>query len=269
MSQELVIHSLQDIEKMATIACKSNLFGIIDVNKMMSLMLLCQAENIPAISAVRDYHIIDGKPALKADAMLARHQQSGGSVKWEKYEDDEVIGVFSHPKGGDVRIVWNMEMAKKTGQIKPGSGWVKYPRSMLKARCITEGIKAVNPGVNSGFYTPEEVECFDDKYQKKQYKDVTPVEREYMSSLSGDDSKPLDIMDTAKSLKLRNVLEFEIGLCQSMYELSIAKSNVLSNKDNLSESDYEAIKSKIYDKRDELESQVKDVSSFAEEIQPQ
>ena len=41
--------------------------------------------------------------------------------------------------------------------------WHKYPRQMLRARVISEGIRAVYPGGCSGFYTPEEVADFDQK----------------------------------------------------------------------------------------------------------
>ena len=36
--------------------------------------------------------------------------------------------------------------------------WTKYPRQMLRARVISEGIRATNPAVATGMYTPEEVQ---------------------------------------------------------------------------------------------------------------
>ena len=38
--------------------------------------------------------------------------------------------------------------------------WKKYPRQMLRARVISEGVRAICPGVTAGFYTPEEVADF-------------------------------------------------------------------------------------------------------------
>ncbi|MBK8184776.1 MAG: hypothetical protein IPK63_18615 [Candidatus Competibacteraceae bacterium] len=38
--------------------------------------------------------------------------------------------------------------------------WKQYPRAMLRARVISEGIRTVYPGVLSGMYTPEEVRDF-------------------------------------------------------------------------------------------------------------
>jgi hypothetical protein len=35
--------------------------------------------------------------------------------------------------------------------------WKKFPRQMLKARCISEAVRGIFPGVLSGLYAPEEV----------------------------------------------------------------------------------------------------------------
>ena len=112
--------------------------------------------------AARDYHIIEGKPSLKADAMLARFQQSGGKVGWVTMTDDAVVGVFSHPQGGEVTIDWTMARAK-TAQLGGKGNWLKYPRQMLRARVISEGIRATYPACCVGVYTPEEVADFDDR----------------------------------------------------------------------------------------------------------
>jgi len=111
-------------------------------------------------TAARDFHIIQDRPALKADAMLARFQNAGGKVDWKEYTDDKVTGVFSHPNGGELAVTWTIDQASKIGLVKPGSGWQKFPRAMLRSRCISEGIRSVFPGSVTGFYTPAEVETF-------------------------------------------------------------------------------------------------------------
>jgi hypothetical protein len=148
----------QDIEKMAVVIAKSGLFNVKTEQEAMALMLIAQAEGSHPAAAARDYHVIQGRPALKADAMMARFQQAGGKVEWKEYTDDRVTGVFSHPAGGSLSVTWTIEMGKNIGLVKPGSGWHKYPRAMLRARCISEGIRSVYPGCVAGVYTPEEVE---------------------------------------------------------------------------------------------------------------
>ena len=148
----------QDIEKMAVAVAKSGLFNVKTPEEAMALMLVAQAEGSHPAIAARDYHVIQGRPALKADAMMARFQQAGGKVEWTEYTDERVTGVFSHPAGGSLAVTWTLEMGKSIGLVKPGSGWHKYPRAMLRARCISEGIRSVYPGCVAGVYTPEEVQ---------------------------------------------------------------------------------------------------------------
>lgn len=160
---------VQDVERMAIAVAKSGLFGVKQPEQAMALMLIAQAEGMHPAIAARDYHIIQGRPALKADAMLARFQQAGGKVEWKTYTDSVVVGVFNHPAGGSISVEWSIDMATKAGLTKNPT-WRQYPRQMLRARCISEGIRTVFPGVVSGFYTPEEVQDF-----APTEKDVTPA----------------------------------------------------------------------------------------------
>jgi hypothetical protein len=160
MSKDLVVYTVSDMEKMAKHVADSKLFGIKTPQEAMALMLVAQAEgNHPAI-AVRDYHIIQGKPALKADAMLARFQLNGGKVRWLKLSNEECSAVFSHASGGDATITWSLEDAKRAG-FAGKDNWKKFPRQMLRSRVISEGIRTVFPGVVVGSYTPEEVQDYD------------------------------------------------------------------------------------------------------------
>lgn len=161
---------VDQIQIMATAVAKSGLFGVKTPEQAMALMLIAQAEgNHPAIAA-RDYHVIQGRPALKADAMLARFQQAGGKVNWDTYTDTEVKATFSHPSGGSITLSWTIDQARKIG-IAGKDNWKNYPRAMLRARVISEGIRTVYPGCVVGVYTPEEVQDFDHKPREK---NITP-----------------------------------------------------------------------------------------------
>ncbi|HAC90923.1 MAG TPA: hypothetical protein DCF63_09865, partial [Planctomycetaceae bacterium] len=136
---------------LATAFAKCGLFGVKTQDQALALMALCEAEGLHPATAVRDYHIISGKPALKADAMLARFQQAGGKVKWISYTAERCCAEFSHPAGGTVEIDWTIQMAKAAG-LDRNPTWKQYPRQMLKARCISEGVRTVFPAVSIGVY---------------------------------------------------------------------------------------------------------------------
>lgn len=152
---------ISDIQQMATAVAKSGLFGIKTPDQGVALMLIAQAEGLHPAIAARDYHVIQGRPALKTDAMLARFQQAGGRVDWKVYSDAEVTGVFSHPQGGSLEVSWTIEMARKIG-LAGKDNWKSYPRAMLRARCISEGIRSVFPGCVVGVYSVEETQDFTD-----------------------------------------------------------------------------------------------------------
>lgn len=150
---------LSDIQAMAEVAAGSRMFGFKNPQEAMAIMLLCQAEDLHPAIAMRDYHVIQGRPALKADAMLARFQQAGGAVQWKEYTDEVVTGLFTHPQGGSLEVTWTLQKAKAIG-IASKDNWKNYSRAMLRARCVSEGIRSVYPGCVVGVYTPEEVQDF-------------------------------------------------------------------------------------------------------------
>ena len=158
-------HTYADLERMAVAIAKSGLFGVKTPDQALSLMLLAQAEGLHPAIAARDYHIIDGKPALKADAMLARFMAAGGRVEWHELSDTEVAATFSHPASGSLRISWTIEMAARA-ELTKKDNWRKYPRAMLRSRVVSEGIRSVYPGVITGVYTADELEA--------ELRDVTP-----------------------------------------------------------------------------------------------
>ena len=153
MSTALI--TVDQVERMAVAVAKSGLFGVKTPDQAMALMLISQAEGLHPALAARDYHVINGRPTLRADAMLARFQTAGGRVEWGEYTDTRVVGTFSHPSGGSVRVEWTTKMAQDAGLTRNPT-WKSYPRQMLRARCISEGIRTVFPGVVVGTYTPEE-----------------------------------------------------------------------------------------------------------------
>lgn len=164
-----------DIQVMANAVAKSGLFGIKTAEQGVALMLIAQAEGLHPAIAARDYHVIQGRPALKTDAMMARFQQAGGKVEWKVYSDDEVTGVFSHPAGGSLTVTWTLDQAKRIG-LAGKDNWKNYPRAMLRARCISEGIRSVYPGCVVGVYTPEEVQDFSEPAQPQGIKHMGDIQ---------------------------------------------------------------------------------------------
>lgn len=157
MSTDIVPFERQQV--LAEAFAKSKLFGVTDTNQALALMALCEAQGLHPANAVQEYHIINGRPSLKADAMLTRFQRSGGRVEFITYTDEKCEARFSHPQGGQLTVDWDMARAKRAGLTS--QNWQKYPRQMLRARVISEGVRTLFPGVLDGMYSPEEVQDFE------------------------------------------------------------------------------------------------------------
>lgn len=153
--------SLSEARGIAVLIAESRLFGCKTEAEAFSLMLLADAEGLHPAAAARDYHIIDGKPSLKADAMLARYMAAGGKIEWLRRESECCSATFTHPSSGSFTVTWDKERATLAGFWGKAT-WKKHPIQMLSARVISEGVRASFPGVVSGVYTPEEVQDFDD-----------------------------------------------------------------------------------------------------------
>lgn len=154
--QQQIAVSLGDIQRMAQAVAASNLFGVKTPEQAMALMLVAQAEGLHPAIAARDYDIIQGRPAKKSEAMMRSFIANGGRVKWHALDDTQADATFSHAAGGEIRITWDIKRATIAG-LTSKDMYKKYPRQMLRARCISEGVRTVCPMATSGMYVPEEV----------------------------------------------------------------------------------------------------------------
>lgn len=152
------VFSFSEVQQMAAAIVQGGLFPHLKTPQAaVSLMLLCQAEGLHPMQAVQRYHIVQGRPVMRADAMQAAFQKAGGKVEWIERTNTRAAAVFTHPQGGSTEVEWTIEQATKAG-LTGKEVWRQYPRQMLSARVIGEGVRAVYPGVCMGLYTPEEAE---------------------------------------------------------------------------------------------------------------
>lgn len=189
---EIQLIPMGDIQEMASAMSKSKFFGFKTPEEAAALMLVAQADGLHPAKAATHYHIIQGKPSLSADAMLARFQSAGGRVQWQTYGDEAVVGTFTHPAGGSVTIRWDIDRAKKAGV----GNLQKFPAAMMRARCISEGVRTVFPGVIVGMYTPEEVAQF---AQPEPAQVALPEPRSFMAFYSA--SAALECCNSLDELK--------------------------------------------------------------------
>ena len=164
--QAPVVYRFDEMRQMAEAIAASGLFGMREPTQALALMLVAQAEGLHPATAAQEYDLIQGKACRKTHSVLARFQAAGGKVDWHELTDEAAIATFSHPSGGSVKIDWTIDRAKKTKvwnkkkeayeALADRDMYRNYPRAMLRARCIAEGVRAVFPGAIGGMLVAEE-----------------------------------------------------------------------------------------------------------------
>ncbi len=165
---------MEFINGMGKVFSMAGACGVKTENEGKVLALACMCKGVDPFELQQDYHIIDGKLSMRADTMLAKFRERGGKHKWVKDGTDGIAAELelTDRDGNKVTSSFTIDKAKAAGYVKDGSQWKKRPDQMLRARCTSDGIRMIAPEVNSGRYTPEEL---DDSRVIDTTATVTPV----------------------------------------------------------------------------------------------
>jgi len=176
MSELVATTSVADVMQMADVVVKSGLFPMFKTREAAAaMMLLCRSKGLDPMTAIERYHVVQGRPVMRADAMLGEFVRLGGRVEWAQRDDTAAEATFSHPLGGTVTVRWTIEQAR-AAKLTGKDVWAQYPRQMLHARCVSEGVRSVLPGATNGLYTPEEASNMEPISQRAPIASVRAVE---------------------------------------------------------------------------------------------
>lgn len=114
-----------------------------------------QEIGIPPFAAMTGIHIIQGKPAIGAGLMAARVKGSG-KYDYEVKEQTEKICSIDFYQGK--KMIGNSTFTEGDAKKAGTKNMDKFPKNMLFARAMSNGIKWFTPDVFAGpVYTPEEL----------------------------------------------------------------------------------------------------------------
>lgn len=114
-------------------------------------------------AAVQGIHIISGKPAIGANLMAAAVKGSGRyDYRVRSMSDEECVIEFFETVGGKRESIGVSSFSLKDAQaaaVTNNPTWKKFPRNMLFARAMSNGVRWYCPDVFSGnsVYVPEEL----------------------------------------------------------------------------------------------------------------
>lgn len=153
--------SMTDARVLASDMFKSRLFEAYGTPQgVLATIMLGRELGLPAMAALRQIHVIEGKQALSAQLMVALVLKSGMAEYFEPIAFDETAAVFETKRKGarnPVRLTHTIEMARTAGLVKDKSNWLKVPVDMLMARAQSRLCRLVYPDIVGGLYTPDEL----------------------------------------------------------------------------------------------------------------
>jgi hypothetical protein len=147
---------------------KSGLFPEIKTAAQAFAIIRYGAEiGLSEILALQSINIIKGRLAIGSQALLSLAETRG--VTWNIVEETKEKCVIDFSKGKSkyrctvtmeecegFYMMWDTE--KKAMKMK--DNWKKQPANMLYARCVSKGLRRIDPGCAMGMYTPEETTDF-------------------------------------------------------------------------------------------------------------
>lgn len=156
MKNEIQIMPVSEIMIMAKTFAESGMFT--DAKAMGQAFVKIQAGQeigIPPFASMSGIHIIQGKPTLGA-GLIASAIKGSGKYNYRVIEmNDKICSIdFFEGKENIGNSSFSFEDAKKAGTKNID----KFPKNMLFARAISNGVKWYCPDVFSGpVYVPEEM----------------------------------------------------------------------------------------------------------------
>lgn len=157
--------SYSEIEQVSRAFVASGMFGrdVDKISKAITKIMAGQELGLAPFASMRAVHVIEGNATLSANTM-AGMVKSSGRYDYEvvKKEIDEcVIDFYEIRKGKRVKLgteKFDEAEAKAAGLLNK-QNWQKYPKAMMFARAISNGVRTYCPDVFSGMlvYTPDEL----------------------------------------------------------------------------------------------------------------
>jgi len=151
--------SLAEIERVAASCARSGYFkDVRDASQAVVKMLAGREMGIGPIAALSSIHVVEGRPTAGASLLAAMVKRSGRYDYRVVTRSDAECVLEWFDAGKSVGMSgFNVDDAKRAG-LWGKANWNKYPRAMLFARALTEGLRVFAPDAAGGaLYTPEEL----------------------------------------------------------------------------------------------------------------
>ena len=158
MSNELMKVTATEAMSLGKAFYESKLFKDVQSAQQAVVKIMAGAEiGIPPFASMSGIHIIQGKPTIGA-GLMASTIKGSGKYDYRVVESSDTVCSIDFYQGKEKigNSTFTIEEAKRAGT----QNLQKFPKNMLFARAISNGVKWFTPDIFSGpVYTPEEMEA--------------------------------------------------------------------------------------------------------------
>lgn len=238
LSGSLTVQSMDDLARLADMMTKSGFFDDCKSAAQAGVKIMAGIElGIPAFASLVGIHIIKGKPAIGANVMAAMIKRSGRYnyrvlehtteiCKIAFFEGKEQIGISE----------FSAADAAKLGVQNMG----KFPRNMLFARAISNGVKWHCPDLFLGapVYTPEELGIEVDEDGKAV--DVQVVAPEVVKPSASDTGTDQFLLERLK------VVQEYTGMSSSEIGSIASRQKPAIQLDSMTETEFIQVRNSVY-----------------------
>lgn len=162
-----VVQNMDAVTKLGQVYAASGFFGAVTASTATAIIINAALEGISPLEYRAKYHTFeDGTTSVKSDYIQREFHRLGGEWDFKEWTPEVCDMIFTY-KGNTLpmRVTIDEFKVNKVAFGKDGktlkANWAKFPREMLKARCMATAIRAICPEALGGMYTQEEVADID------------------------------------------------------------------------------------------------------------
>jgi hypothetical protein len=168
--------NFSELRALAKDAAASKFFGANSPEQALMVMMAGRDLGLSYTQALRAFHVIEGKPALSADGMVAVCLARKDVCEYFRVvEADDKHATVVAKRAGDPerRLTFTFAEAERAGLVKDKGGWAKWPGRMCLARAKSFLARELFPDLLMGMYDPDELR--DSREEKPQRARVESV----------------------------------------------------------------------------------------------
>lgn len=174
--------------KIAEVMVKSGVLprGIDNPFKAFAIIQKGREMGVDPMRALTGIYLIEGKTVVSPELKLECFKQRGGRVSWVESTDKVAHCLLKAADGTEHHETVTIQEMASAG-LTSKDNWRKYPKSMLRARCVAFALRAMGEG--DGSYTPDELGADTDAEGAVTYSAPSHGVSESPERIAGNDSQ--------------------------------------------------------------------------------